>query len=222
MQAADLVLMNGNGVDPWAEKLIEDLRSKKITVVRMSDDTNLAFLSGDPHFWLDPHLAQQIVRTIMWSLREFMVDAPEKESLIVEQGEAYFRRLTLLDQRYFEKLSSCERREIVTSHNAFRYLAERYHLKNYYILGLSPEEDPSPKTIAKVADAAKQKGVRTIFFETLVSPKLSQTIANEIGAKTAVLNPIEGLTIEELNSSKDYVSVMEENLVQLRAALNCL
>ncbi len=222
MQQADLVLINGNGVDPWAEKVIEDLRAQQITVVRMSDDQRIAFLSEDPHFWLDPNLARQMTSEITWRLREFMVDSTEKDNVIVEQAQAYYQRLADLDRAYFDGLERCERREIVTSHNAFRYLAKRYNLTSQYILGLSPEEDPSPQKIAEVSALAKQKGVKTIFFETLVSPKLAETVALEAGVGTAVLNPIEGLTVEELQSGKDYVQVMEESLRELRTALTCV
>lgn len=219
---ADIVIVNGNGVDAWADKLVDDLRKKGVRTVRMSDE--IASLpdegaGSDPHFWLDPISAVQAVETISWPL---LVDAREVDAQqMMIQKEVYHTRLEALDREYTLGLARCERHEIVTSHNAFRYLAKRYNLTNLYILGLSPEEDPSPQKIAEVATLAREKGIKTIFFETLVNPKLSQTIADEIGAKTAVLNPLEGLTEEELQSGKDYITVMQENLVNLRTALTC-
>ena len=109
----------------------------------------------------------------------------------------------------------------MASHAAFGYLAERYNINVISIAGISPEEEPSPKRMAEIAQLAKQKNIKHIFFETLVSPKLSETIAREIGAETLVFNPLEGLTNEEIATGEDYISVMEKNLVNLRTALIC-
>lgn len=217
LYSADLVLINGNGVDAWADKIIAPLRAKNIPVIRLNDEAGMEPLEGDPHFWLDPALAQRAVTRIATGLP---IDVTQMVPLEA-QKQAYLDQLEALDQSYREGLARCERREMVTTHNAFQYLAKRYQLTTWYILGLSPEEDPSPQTIANVADEAKRKGVDTIFFETLVSPKLAETIAKEINAKTAVLNPIEGVTTEEMASGKNYLSIMRDNLTQLRAALHC-
>ncbi len=222
MQKADLVLINGNGVDPWAEKVVDGLRAKQIRVLILSE--GIAVLPSeegeglDPHVWLDPVFAAQISEAIATALSQSSPDAAR----FIAQKDAYVARLKALDEAYRAGLARCERREIVTSHNAFRYLAKRYNLTNYYILGLSPEEDPSPQKIAEVSTLAKQKGVKTIFFETLVSPKFAETVASEVGVGTAVLNPIEGLTEEDLRSGKEYIQVMEENLRALRTALTCV
>ncbi len=219
LNKADVVIVNGGGIDTWAEKTIDELRSDGVRVVRISDDVEM-LPDGqvqDPHFWLDPirvkQAAELLWRPLSLTTRE---DAPLHQGL-----EAYLLKLDQLDQAYRTGLMSCQRRDIVTTHNAFRYLANRYSLQNEYILGLSPEEDPSPQKIAEVTKLAKDTGVTTIFFETLVSPKLAQTIANEIGIQTAVLNPIEGLSQTELDAGKDYLQLMQENLLHLRTALNC-
>lgn len=222
MQKADLVLINGNGMDPWAEKVVDGLRAKQIRVLILSE--GIAVLPSeegeglDPHVWLDPVFAAQISEAIATALSQSSPDTAR----FIAQKDAYAARLKALDEAYQAGLARCERREIVTSHNAFRYLAKRYNLTNLYILGLSPEEDPSPQKIAEVSTLAKQKGVKTIFFETLVSPKFAETVASEVGVGTAVLNPIEGLTEEELQSGEDYIQAMEENLRALRTALTCV
>jgi zinc transport system substrate-binding protein len=110
---------------------------------------------------------------------------------------------------------------VVTTHVAFGYLTRRYGLHNHAIHGLAPEAEPSPGALADLARLAKQKKVTHVFFETLVSAKLAETLAREIGAKTLVLNPIEGLTPEEQAAGKTYLSLMEENLKNLRTALDC-
>ena len=113
------------------------------------------------------------------------------------------------------------RRQIVTSHAAFGYLAQRYGLEQVPLEGLSPEVQPSARGIEKLVRLVEQAGVTTVFFETLVSPKLAETVAREAGAQTAVLNPLEGLTDAQIATGSDYFSVMRGNLAALRKALGC-
>ena len=126
-----------------------------------------------------------------------------------------------MDTEYKQGLSSCEGKNIITSHAAFGYLAAAYGLNQVPIAGLSPDAEPSPRQLADIAKFAKDNQVKYIFFESLVSPKLSQTIATEVGAQTLVLNPIEGLSEEEMSHGKTYFSVMQDNLTNLRTALQC-
>ena len=110
---------------------------------------------------------------------------------------------------------------MIASHNAFGYLAQRYGFVVLPISGLSPDEEPSPKRLAEIADFAQANNVKYIFFETLVSPRLSQTIASEIGAQTMVFNPLEGLTNEQVSANEGYLSIQRENLANLKIAMNC-
>jgi zinc transport system substrate-binding protein len=107
---------------------------------------------------------------------------------------------------------------MVVSHEAFAYLAEAYGFTQVGISGLSPEAEPSPARIKDVANIVTQDGVTTVYYETLVDPKVAQTLADETGAKTAVLDPLEGL---QPNSDGDYISVMESNLATLKAGQAC-
>lgn len=215
LYSADVAIVHGKGIDPWAEKLIDDLRKKGVRVVRTTDDGEL--LGDDPHVWLDPVAAKQLANSISWPL---FLERREDEQLQT-QLRAFEARLDALDAEYKTKLSTCKQREFVTSHDAFAYLAKRYNLIQRPISGLSPTEDPSPQTMSEISQLVQQKGITTIFTETLVSPKTAQTIASETGAKTAVLNPIEGITEEEQRAGKEYIQLMEDNLVHLRAALQC-
>lgn len=169
----------------------------------------------DPHVWLDPTR----LATIGERLAERLGDLdPERAAGYTERAGALRTELEKLDQEYAEGLRTCQRREIVVSHTAFSYLAERYRLEQIGISGLSPEAEPAPQRLAKVAEEAREHGATTIFFETLVSPKVADTIAREVGARTAVLDPIEGISP---GATGDYLSIMRENLTTLRTALGC-
>ena len=222
--SADLFIFNGNGMDPWADKILPDLEAQGIVVLRMSDHVR-SLEAGpegngerDPHFWLDPGIAQKEVGIIADALTK--IDEGHAKEYI-QNRDSFIAALAQLDREYEAGLSSCLLHEIFTSHNAFAYLAARYNLGVRYIQGLSPDEEPSARRIAELADRARAENVRYIFFETLVSPRVANTLAGEIGAQTLVLNPIEGLTDAELRDGKDYISIMRNNLVALRTALSC-
>ena len=129
------------------------------------------------------------------------------------------RRLTGLDGDLRRGLADCASRDLVTSHAAFAYLARRYDLHQVPINGLSPEGEPSPADQAAVARFVEANDVRTIYFETLVSEDAAQTVADETGARTAVLDPIEGLS--DTSQGDDYLQIMQANLRNLQDGQPC-
>ncbi|MFY1687221.1 metal ABC transporter substrate-binding protein [Plantactinospora sp. WMMB782] len=169
----------------------------------------------DPHVWLDPTRLAGIADRLAERLGA--VD-PDRATDYTTRAGTLRAELETLDSEYAEGLKTCQRRELVTSHTAFGYLAQRYQLEQIGISGLTPEDEPAPQRLAEVAAEAREHRTTTIFFETLVSPKVAETIAREVGAKTAVLDPIEGL---QPDSTGDYLSVMRSNLGALRTALGC-
>jgi len=169
----------------------------------------------DPHFWLDPTRLATAVDAVGRRLGEIDPDAVAPYQAAADSLRT---RLDELDQQYQEALDDCRRREIITSHAAFGYLAQRYDLAQIGITGLSPDVEPTPQRLAEVTAQARQHGATTIFFETLVSPRVAEAIAAEVGAGTAVLDPLEGLPA---GSPDDYLSVMRTNLEALTRALDC-
>lgn len=169
----------------------------------------------DPHVWLDPQRFATIADQLAGRLGEL---DPDHAGDYVAGAAALGEDLTTLDTEYTDGLANCQRREIVVSHAAFGYLADRYELEQIAITGLSPEEEPTPERLAEVAHEAEEHGATTIFFEVLVSPEVAQVIADQVGAETAVLDPIEGLAPD---SDGDYLSLMRTNLQALRTALGC-
>jgi zinc transport system substrate-binding protein len=203
---AGLVLLLGHGFQPQ----LEQAAGSGDSVLRLLDTPGLdLFPNGDPHVWLDPVRYEKIVTRIGQALgRE-------------AEAARLVGRLESLDADYRAGLAHCERHEIVTSHEAFAYLAQRYGLEQIAITGLSPEAEPEPADLARVIQLVKDRGVATIFYETLVSPRIADTVARETGARTAVLDPIEGLTPAEAARGENYFTRMRANLHALEEGLEC-
>ena len=206
LRDARLVLLLGHGFQPQ----LEDAAGGGDNVLRLLDTPGLDVLpNGDPHVWLDPLRYAKIVMRI-------------GEALGREQAAAQLvGRLRELDAEYRSGLADCARHEIVTSHEAFAYLAQRYGLEQIPITGLSPEAEPQPADLAHVVQLVEERGVTTIYYETLVSPRIAETVARETGATTAVLDPIEGLTKDEIAAGDDYFTRMRANLRALEEGLGC-
>lgn len=217
-QVADLYrgrvfIFLGGTMDPWAAKIQGQL--KKDGVITLEAGQGL-MVNNDPHIWLDPVLATEIARRICTTL----VTADGGNKGYYEQNlRALEQKLTALDEEYRQTLSGLPRKEIVTSHAAFAYLAKRYGLEQIAISGLSPQEEPSPQQLARLVTLCRSRGIKYIFFETLASPKLAETLARETGTGTLVLNPIGGLTPEEIKAGEDYFTIMAKNLANLKKAL---
>jgi zinc transport system substrate-binding protein len=178
------------------------------------DENEAAAGNRDPHFWLDPVRYATVAGQVGARLA---ADDPAHAAAYSARTRAVQADLATLDREYAAGLRTCARHEIVTSHEAFHYLADRYGLTEIGITGISPEAEPSPGRLASVAAEARRTGATTIFFETLVSPKVAETLAREIGARAAVLDPLEGVT----EPGATYFTVMRANLAALRSALGC-
>ncbi|MFC5451915.1 metal ABC transporter substrate-binding protein [Paenibacillus aestuarii] len=230
---ADLFVYNGI-VEGWAPKVLESAANSKRIVVEASQAVSL--MEGapedeggseaghdhessmlDPHVWLAPALAQKEVAAIQKAFEQ--ADPAHKEAY-QRNADAYIKKLQQLDENFQTRLKAVKRKDFITQHAAFAYMAQAYGLTQVPIAGLSPEEEPSPEKMADVVKFAQAHNVRTIFFETLADPKIAATIAKEIGAKTAVLNPLEGLTEEEKAQGLDYIAIMTKNLEGVEQALN--
>ena len=223
---ADVFLMNGEGVDAWGDAIFDELYEKGIATIRMTDSIELIDSPSkeeehdeyDPHIWLNPVLMQEEAILIQDA---FIEADPAHAELYRTNTTRLLAELEDLDSAYRTGLADCAQTFIVTSHNAFRYMTKEYGFESLAIAGIDAEEEPSAARIAELANLAQEKNIKYIFFETLVSPKLAETVANEIGAESLVLNPLEGLTADEAEQGHDYLSVMYSNLENLRTAMQC-
>ena len=171
---------------------------------------------SDPHFWLDPTLlgeaADAFTKTMSAADPEHADDFKANNTRLQDD-------LAKLDEDFRAGLEKCTTRAIVVSHDAFGYLGERYDLEVHAIAGLSPDAEPSARRLGELSDLIREDDITTVFTERLVSPKLADTLASDLGVETAVLDPIEGLSDED--ADEDYVDLMRENLAALQKAGGC-
>lgn len=223
VKKSKLLFLNGGGLEIWSDNVKKGI-GKEPLVISLGDELINQEIEEDgqkkkdPHIWLSPILAIKMAEK---NSEELIKIDPKNKDYYQSNSNVLKTKLINLDSNYKTGLVNCQKKDIITSHDAFGYLTQAYGINQISIAGLSPEEEPSIQKLADVAKVAKEKEIRYIFFESLVNPKLSQTIAHEVGAQTLVLNPLESLSKEELNQGKNYLTEMEKNLENLKIALEC-
>jgi zinc transport system substrate-binding protein len=173
-------------------------------------------LTGDPHVWLDPTRFAQITRAVADALAEVV---PAQADAILRRADELVVELTALDQEFHSGLANCERTVVVTTHEAFGYLGDRYDLDMVGISGLDGEAEVSPARLRDVHEVIESAGITTVFSERLGSPEVADALAADLGVSVAILDPIEGLT--EDTEDEDYLTLMRTNLDALREANGC-
>lgn len=243
LEEAKAFIYNGAGMETWVEKVLESLNNKELLVVEASQRVDLLKAEEheeehhheheyehehegheehhhhhgewDPHVWLSLRAAQ----VEMENIKNLLVEVnPEQKEVYEENYQKAIKEFQSLDEEYKTALSSFKGKEIVVAHEAFAYLCRDYDLHQLGIEGVFADSEPSPAKMKEIIDFVKEHQVKVIFFETLASPKVAEAIAKETGASTDMLNPLEGLTEEEIAAGKDYLSVMRENLESLKKA----
>jgi zinc transport system substrate-binding protein len=191
------------------------------TVVPLLDASGAAIPLGgaapgtaDPHVWLDPDRLASIAAALATLLAG--VD-PDRAEDYTTNALALDSELAALEADLAAGLADCQRREVVVSHAAFGYLTDRHELRQIAVSGLEPEAEPTPGQLAEVINQARSSGATTVFFDVLGGPAIAETIAGEVGATTAALDPLEGRPA----GGGDYFSAMRANLAALRAGLEC-
>lgn len=230
LSEADLVI-HQKGFQPAVDQAIEQARPARVldvtTVATMhtvaadgshdhADDAHDDRGNTDPHQWLDIDNMANIADATATLLSDAQ---PDKGEAFRANAGVLKREYANLDEAFKSGLATCERRDIIVSHAAFGYLAERYDLTQIAIRGLNPDVEPSPARVAEVQRLARERGVTTVFYETLVSPAVAEAVAGDLGLRTDVLDPLEGLTQESRGA--DYLEVMNANLTALKEANAC-
>ncbi len=229
--SSNLFIYNGGGFDVWADKIRAEAEKSGAAVLNIAESLGLQPEAAghddghehghggfNPHFWLDPLLAVKEVELIRDGLSRAY---PTGTLAFHANAEAYIKELRELHNRYETGLRDCAKKDVIVSHDAFSRLSDRYGINFIPVVGISSEEEPSARRIREISGIVKERSIGYIFFETLVSPKIAETIARETGARTLVLDPIEGVIAKKGAPAPDYISLMDQNLQNLRTALSC-
>ncbi len=238
---ADLFIYVSKEMEPWVPDFVNSVKNENLEVLVASEflpeSTGQGTLAHDdneqnpgrdkaserayrdPHIWLDFSYDQIIVDTIATVLAAM---DPEGATYYKKNAEEYNGKLRALDEQYRGTLTRCERKEIfLGSHAAFAFLVERYGLQQIALYGFSPNAEPTPRKMVEIVRLAKEHHAQAIYFEELVSDKLAKTIAREVGARALVLNPGANLTRAQIKAGVTFLSLMEQNLENLRDGLSC-
>lgn len=230
LSRADLFFYNGAGLEGWVDRMRSMLDSERTLIVDTSEGIKLlswedhddhgdhdhGHSDRDPHVWLDPVRAKQQAAQIRDGL--IKVD-PQHKQEYQSNYEQLAQRLDALDEKISQMVKQAQKKEIIVSHAAFGYLTDRYGLEQIAISGLSPSAEPSAQKLKEVIQLTRKHEIDVILFEPLVSGKVAEVVRKETGAQTRILNPIEGLTIKDVEQGEDYFSLMDKNIESLKQAL---
>ena len=239
LSEANIFVLNGAGMEhAWAHGLIEGLGNEKLTLVEASEGVELIAATGhhhddeaheaaeeehdhgeyDPHVWLSPVFAKKQVENIRDA---FIAADPEGKAYYEANAEAYEAKLDSLDAKFKALFPTCKKKDILITHATLGYFCRGYGCNQMPIEGISEEGEPSPAGLAAIVDQARKHNVTAVFFESLISPKSAQTLSTEIGAQALVFNTVHGVTPEEEARGENYLSLMEENLENIKIGLDC-
>jgi len=231
---ANFLFFIGDGFQPTVEKAAASLKNSvlsldlltSVTQIEMpeekaeedSDHGHEEHGEKDPHVWLDPANMAKMTRAVEATLAKAM---PDMASQFANNADLYVAELNQLGDDIDAGLKNCESRAVVTSHEAFGYLAARANLTTIPIAGVNPEDEPSAKELQTIAAIAKEQKASTVFFEVLLPEDLARTLAKSIGATTSILDPIEGISTADLKAGATYLSIQRDNLARLVEGLRC-
>lgn len=230
---ADAIFFIGVGMEGWINKIIDSINNENIVIEELAQcvelhcfdeehhhDSEIVHEHGeyDPHIWLDPVLAKEISFKIMETLAT--ID-PVNRAYYEKNYQEYVAKLEKLHKDFEHGLAKRASNTIVTTHDAFDYLAKRYGLETYSLMGISANAEPTSNHMAQIIDTIKKHKVNAVFAEELLSRQAAETLSTETGVQVLTLNPIAAITQEQIDAGKDYISIMYENLANLQVALGC-
>lgn len=229
IQKSGVFVYTGEFMEPWAHKVIETTKNKNLIVVDSSKGIDLMdeeeheeedhdHGGKDPHIWLDPVYAQKMVDNIVEGLSK--ADW-KNENFYKENGESYKKQLQDLDKSFSEAFKKTKYKTIMYGgHFAFGYFAKRYGLTNISpYSGFSPDAEPNPQRIAELIKNMKESGLKVIYYEELIEPKVAKVISDQTGATMLLLHGAHNVSKDEINSGITYIKIMQDNLTKLKQGL---
>lgn len=226
---ADVFVYTGKFMEVWAEDVLKGVTNKNLKAVDASEGIKLILSefhdedepvgSSDPHIWLDFGNAQIMVDSITRGLAE---KDPDNKDVYLARAASYKKSFEKLDEKYKTTLMACRINEVVYGgHYAFGYLAKRYGLNYVAAQGIAPDSEPTANDMVSLVKQIKTDGIKYVFYEELTSPKISQTLSKETGAQMLLLNAAHNVTKQDMDSGVSFLSIMEENLTNLKTGLEC-
>jgi len=210
-----VLVLNGLGLEYWADEVISAAANPNLIVVTTSDGLDILAnddheSSGNPHVWLSPMNAVHQVEAI----RDGLLEAdPAGADIYRANADEYIAELQVLDLEIRQAVTAFSHREFIAFHAAWVYFARDYGLQQVAVVESRPGQEPSPEEIAAIVDTARKIGARAIFAEPQYSSKAADVIAEESGAQVLFLNPL-GLPPEY-----GYLDLMRYNLGEMIEAL---
>lgn len=211
---SDAFIYNGLGLESWVDQVNSVIGDKDIRIVDSSEgvDVRKEGEVTDPHCWLSLKQAQKQAENIKDTLVEI-----DQENKDYYQGnyDEFVSELESIYNDYKVKFDGLSNKDFVTGHAAFGYLCRDFGLQQSSVENLFAEGEPTPKQLEELVSFCKENNIKTVFSESLASPKVSQTLANEVGAEVV---PI--LTLESNEDDKSYVEAMKYNLEEIYKCLS--
>lgn len=231
---ADLLVYTGQFMEPWVEKILKTVENKSLIIVDASQGVRLLKTKDshhhnhkhqshnadvDPHIWLDLRNAIKMVDNIQEGIvkKDYINHEYYKNN-----ADRYKTLLSNIDLEYENTISLCPKKTIISGgHHSFGYLANRYNLNYYSAYGISPDSEPSPKTLARLSLIIKREGIKHVVFEELISPRVAETIARETGAEVVLVRAGHNIEIDEFKRGKTFISILNDNFETLKKVLQC-
>ncbi len=229
---ADIFIYTGKFMEPWVDEIVKSVTSSKLLIVDSSAGVTLISQleefpdedkhggAEDPHIWLDFSNAQKMVNNICEAMTK---KDPQNKDFYLKNAADYNAKLSGLDEEYKTALAGCRQHTVIYGgHFAFGYMAKRYNLKFISAYrGFTPDAEPTPKNLAELVDKIRQLGVRCIYYEELISPKVAETLSEETDAMLLPLSSAHNVSKADLAEGAGFISIMKKNLENLRMGLDC-
>ncbi len=239
INSADIFIFTNKYMETWIDDILKGIDNKDLLIVDSSNDIkfieekdghdhkhdhkkekNSRQITLDPHIWLDIRNAKKMVDNILAGL---IKKDPLNRDFYINNAEVYKSKLDALDQEFYRGLSNCKKDIFVhAGHFAFGYLSERYKIR--YISaykGVSPDSEPTPAMMRNIINIIKKYGLTYIFYEELMTPRLAEVISKETGVGLLKLHAIHNLSKDEFEKGETFISLMQQNLKNLRIGLQC-
>lgn len=211
---AKIFIYNGFGMEPWSDETLKAVNNKNLIVVNASNgstpittvdaESSKSNEKYDPHLWMSLKGAENEAKNIKDA---FVKADPSNKDYFEKNYLDFYNKLEQLYKDYNSKFSTLQNKNFVTGHAAFGYLCRDFQLNQNSIEGVFAEGEPSAKKLKELVDYCKENHIKTIFVEDMVSPKVSETLANQVGAKAQKI-----YTLENTEGGKDYIEIMKNNL----------